>query len=101
MEQKLNIYCKYKITYKLNGGKNAKKNPTAYTYKTSTIKLKNPTRKGYVFKGWYLDKKFKKKVTVINKGSSGNKTLYAKWKKKYLCPTRGSAHLKGYHNAFS
>ena len=67
---------KYKITYKLNGGKNAKKNPTAYTYKTSTIKLKNPTRKGYVFKGWYLDKKFKKKVTVINKGSSGNKTLY-------------------------
>ena len=73
---------KYKITYKLNGGKNAKKNPTAYTYKTSTIKLKNPTRKGYVFKGWYLDKKFKKKVTVINKGSRGNKTLYAKWKKK-------------------
>ena len=73
---------KYKITYKLNGGKNAKKNPTAYTYKTSTIKLKNPTRKGYVFKGGYLDKKFKKKVTVINKGSSGNKTLYAKWKKK-------------------
>ena len=73
---------KYKITYKLNGGKNAKKNPTAYTYKTSTIKLKNPTRKGYVFKGWYLDKKFKKKVTVINKGSSGNKTLYAQWKKK-------------------
>ncbi len=73
---------KYKITYKLNGGKNAKKNPTAYTYKTSTIKLKNPTRKGYVFKGWYLDKKFKKKVTVINKGNSGNKTLYAKWKKK-------------------
>lgn len=73
---------KYKITYKLNGGKNAKKNPTVYTYKTSTIKLKNPTRKGYVFKGWYLDKKFKKKVTVINKGSSGNKTLYAKWKKK-------------------
>jgi len=51
-------------------------------YMTSTIKLKNPTRKGYVFKGWYLDKKFKKKVTVINKGSSGNKTLYAKWKKK-------------------
>ena len=42
--------------------KNAKKNPTAYTYKTSTIKLKNPTRKGYVFKGWYLDKKFKKKL---------------------------------------
>lgn len=73
---------KYKITYKLNGGKNAKKNPTAYTYKTSTIKLKNPTRKGYVFKGWYLDKKFKKKVTVINKGSSGSRTLYAKWKKK-------------------
>ncbi len=36
---------KYKITYKLNGGKNAKKNPTAYTYKTSTIKLKKSDKK--------------------------------------------------------
>ena len=72
----------YKITYKLNSGKNSTKNPKTYTVTTKTITLKNPTRKGYVFQGWYSDAKFTKKVTKITKGSTGNKTLYAKWKKK-------------------
>ena len=69
----------YKITYKLNSGKNNAKNPKTYTVTTATITLKNPTRKGYTFKGWYSDAKFKTKVTKITKGSTGNKTLYAKW----------------------
>lgn len=73
---------KYTITYKLNGGKNNSSNPDSYKITTSTIKLKNPTRKGYKFAGWYSDKKCTKKVTQIKKGSTGNKTLYAKWKKK-------------------
>ena len=73
---------KYKITYQLKGGKNSKKNPTSYYYTSKTITLKNPTRKGYVFKGWYADKKYKKKVTSIKKGGTGNIVLYAKWKKK-------------------
>ena len=73
---------KYTITYKLNGGKNNSSNPDFYKITTSTIKLKNPTRKGYKFAGWYSDKKCTKKVTQIKKGSTGNKTLYAKWKKK-------------------
>ena len=72
----------YKITYKLNGGKQNKKNVSSYKVTSSTITLKNPTRKGYVFKGWYSDKACKKKVTKITKGSTGNKTLYAKWAKK-------------------
>ena len=71
----------YKITYKLNSGKNSTKNPKTYTVTTKTITLKNPTRKGYTFQGWYSDAKFKTKVTKIAKGSTGNKTLYAKWKK--------------------
>lgn len=71
----------YAVTYKLNGGKNGK-NPKTYYVTTKTIKLKNPTRKGYKFVGWYSDKKCKKKVTQIKKGTTGNKTLYAKWKKK-------------------
>ena len=70
---------KYSITYKLNKGKNNKSNPSSYTKKTATIKLKNATRKGYTFKGWYSDKKYKNKVTQIKKGSTGNVTLYAKW----------------------
>ena len=73
---------KYKITYKLNGGKNNSGNPKTYDVTTATIKLKTPTKKGYTFAGWFSDSKFKKKVTQIAKGSTGNRTLYAKWVKK-------------------
>ena len=71
----------YVVTYKLNGGTNNKNNPESFTADTPTITLKNPTRKGYTFKGWYNDSKFKTKVTKIPKGSKKDKTLYAKWKK--------------------
>ena len=85
-KKNITLYAKwskntYKITYKLNSGKNNSKNPKTYTV-TSAFTLKKPTRKGYTFKGWYSDSKFKKKVTKIAKGSTGNKTLYAKWTKK-------------------
>ncbi len=74
----------YTITYNLNGGKNNSNNPATYKITTATITLKNPTRTGYTFKGWYSDSGYKTKVTSIAKGSTGNKTLYAKWgKKKY------------------
>lgn len=73
---------KYNIKYNLNGGKNNKKNPSFYYNQTKTIKLKKPTKKGYTFKGWYTDKQYRKKVTAIKKGSTGKKTLYAKWQKK-------------------
>lgn len=70
----------YKLSYYLNGGKNGK-NQTSYTVTSNTITLKSPTRKGYSFKGWYSDSKYKNKVTSIKKGSTGNKALYAKWAK--------------------
>jgi uncharacterized repeat protein (TIGR02543 family) len=69
----------YKITYKLNGGTNAA-NPSSYDG-SATIALKNPTRSGYSFKGWYKDADFTEKVTEIKKGTKGDVTLYAKWKK--------------------
>ena len=72
---------KYKITYQLNGGTNSGKNPTSYYVTSKTVKLKAPKKNGYVFQGWYTDKKYKKKITKIKKGSVGNLTLYAKWKK--------------------
>ena len=72
----------YDITYKLNGGKNNGENPKEYTVNTATITLKAPTKEGYKFVGWYSNKKLTKKVTKITKGSTGDKTLYAKWKKK-------------------
>ena len=86
-KKNITLYAKwtivtYKITYKLNSGKNNAKNPSTFKVTTATITLKAPTRKGYTFKGWYSDAKFKTKVTKIAKGSTGNKTLYAKWAKK-------------------
>ena len=74
--------AQYQITYNLNGGKNNKKNPKTYKITSKTIKLSNPSKKGYVFKGWYRDKKCTRKVTSIKKGSTGKITLYAKWKNK-------------------
>lgn len=68
----------YEITYKVNGGKNNSRNPKTYTA-LDKVTLKTPTRSGYHFAGWYLDSKFKKKISVIEKGSKGAITLYAKW----------------------
>ncbi len=69
----------YKITYKLNRGKNNAANPTSYY--NQKVKFKSPTRKGYTFKGFYTDKKLKKKITYIKKGTKKDITVYAKWEK--------------------
>ena len=74
---------KYKIQYRLGKGKNScRSNPVGYTVASRTIVLKNPVRKGYTFKGWYSDPKFKKKVTKIAAGSTGSRKLYARWVRK-------------------
>ena len=70
---------KYTIQYQLNKGKNSRKNPTAYYVTSKTITLQNPTRKGYIFRGWYSDSKYKHRVTKITAKSTGKKILYAKW----------------------
>lgn len=69
----------YRIRYVLNKGKNHKSNP-AYYY-DQKITLKKPSRKGYYFKGWYQDKKLKKKISKISKGTKKNYKIYAKWSK--------------------
>ena len=73
------ITVPYNIVYKLDKGKNNSKNPDSYY--NQKITLKNPSRKGYEFKGWYTDSKFKNKITTISKNSKKNYTLYAKWAK--------------------
>ena len=66
----------YKITYELNGGTNSTVNPTSYTLEDEII-LKDPSRTGYTFIKW-VDQ-YNNEVSKINKGSTGDITLTAKW----------------------
>ena len=70
----------YTITYKKAGINSAENVATASGKKK--IVLEEPVKKGSVFEGWYTDKSYKNKITVIKKGNSKNYTLYAKWKKE-------------------
>ncbi|WP_143088274.1 Ig-like domain-containing protein [Acetitomaculum ruminis] len=76
------ITIPYKITYKLNGGKNSNSNPSTYTG-DEEVKLFNPTKKGYNFGGWFTSSSYKSstKKNCIAKGSKKNIILYAKWSK--------------------
>lgn len=92
----LKRYCKYAyeapqtytITYVLNGGVNSNANPSAYTEQTDTVVLQDAVRDGYHFDGWYSDPQYTVRVTRIEKGSTGNITLYAKWKEILFQITR-------------
>lgn len=84
----LNLYAKwekepeakYNISYVLNGGTNHPDNPIKYTQSVLPIAIKNPTRDGYIFTGWYLTSDFSgSKVTGLTKDVIGNIILYAKW----------------------
>ena len=67
----------YDITYDLAGGVNNSENPTTYTIESGLITLKNPTREGYTFVGWYNGEQL---VTTIDSNTLENITLTAKWK---------------------
>ena len=73
------LATQYTITYELNGGSGTM-TPTTYNIETATFSLPTPTRSGYTFKGWYENASFTgTAVTQIAKGTTGNKTFYAKW----------------------
>ena len=66
---------KYEITYNLNGGTNNKDNPDSYTIE-SGVTLKNPTRKGYIFCGWYGNEAC---TEAFETGVPQDITVWAKW----------------------
>ena len=71
----------YRIWYYSLGeeGQNHPDNPTYYTIEQRVV-LKDPTREGYIFEGWYGKSNYTgDKITEIPKGSTGTKNLYAKW----------------------
>lgn len=69
----------YSISYNLNGGTNGSGNPTAYE-KGESLTFSNPSRKGYTFEGWFADSKCTKPFNYSAGSTTGNLTLYAKWK---------------------
>lgn len=68
---------RYTLTYVSNGGTEYK----AERYSSgTTVKLnKTPVREGYLFTGWYADKKLTDEIRRIQ--MTGNKTVYAGWEK--------------------
>lgn len=69
----------YNITYNLNGGSGTM-TPTSYTITTTTFNLPTPSKTGYTFAGWFDNEELTgDAVTQITKGTTGDKTFYAKW----------------------
>ena len=77
--EQVKLYAQWKpITYTINfDSKNGSSiSPKTYTIETGIDKFDSPTRLGYTFEGWYEGET---KVTKIEKGETGNRTLIAKW----------------------
>lgn len=72
-------YADFQITYILNGGTNAAENVATYTV-NDAVTFADASRDYYTFAGWYDNADFTgTAVTGYEKGTSGAKTLYAKW----------------------
>lgn len=71
----------YSIIYNLDGGINNPGNPAVYN-ELQAIDFKEPSKEGYIFKGWYKDSGFTEQVSSLAAGSIGDITLYAKWEKE-------------------
>ena len=72
----------YNITYELNGGQNNPSNPDTYTVQDNVVFQPATNKIGYNFIGWYEDAEFTKPITELPVGTTGDKTIYAKWKEK-------------------
>lgn len=66
----------YNIEYELDGANNNSNNKDKYTIEEE-IQLYSPIKKGYTFKGWFIDNNYSKQVTQIEIGSTGSKKIYA------------------------
>ena len=71
----------YSITYNYGGltPTTPAANPVEYTTNSNDITLQAPEKTGYDFGGWFEEASFTTPITKIEKGSTGNKTIYGKW----------------------
>ncbi|HOV14876.1 MAG TPA: InlB B-repeat-containing protein, partial [Spirochaetota bacterium] len=70
----------YLISYVLDGGVNNSSNPSTYFSTGPRIVFFEPTKTDKVFGGWFTEGTFTNSITDIPAGSTGNKTVYAKWR---------------------
>ena len=68
----------YTITYVLNGGANGA-NPATYDVNTPSFTLKDASRTGYTFAGWFDADENGNQIVAVAGGKTGNITLYARW----------------------
>lgn len=70
----------YLIEYNTNGGYISELATKVFYYTTPTFELKQPTKEGHEFKGWYASNDFSgQEITQILSGTHSNVILYAKW----------------------
>ncbi|MBR3891044.1 MAG: InlB B-repeat-containing protein [Bacilli bacterium] len=77
--QEQGVESVYNIKYFLDGGINNNDNPSSYKASDNTFSLKDATKTGYTFAGWYEESTFENQVTTIEKGDKGHLELYAKF----------------------
>lgn len=80
-------FVRHKITYCLDNGKNNKKNLDNFI-ETKKLKLYPAKRRGYLFCGWYRDKKMTEKIEAVCDLEKNPIKLYAKWEKVQTERTR-------------
>lgn len=84
-KEKLILYAKFKaihynITFVMSGGSMDALHNYSYTIESDTMALPEPQQEGYAFAGWYDNASYAgSPVSVVSKGSYGQKTFYAKW----------------------
>ncbi|MGN1040509.1 MAG: InlB B-repeat-containing protein, partial [Candidatus Fimimonas sp.] len=70
----------YTVKYLLDGGVLAKNNPET-VFATESVTLSSPTKKGYVFVGWFDAPQGGNKVESVGGANAKNQVLYAVWQR--------------------
>ena len=75
---------KVEINFETNGGNGLPKMNYIYNYGNILTKLPIPEKKGYSFKGWYLDTNYQEKLLEMPmpQFKEDKVTLYARWELK-------------------